>query len=276
MAFPTTIEHIFFIAFENHSYASIIKDGPYFKSLSNTYGRVTNYKEVCNPSLPNYMAITSGTTYAGKTNKCGTDSITVFDSKNIFSLCSDAGLTWKAYAEGMDAPCSNSGTKFVARHVPALFYTNIVGTDFPKTKPAYCITNVRPLSDFDSSVTPDNFVFITPDMCNDMHDCSVATGDTWLKGFLDPLLTKSWASKTVFIIWSEEGYGSPIYLVFVNDICKGNTFDTSTNNYQLLTTMEWILGLGSCGNSDNSTTYPPMTSLFSSCSNPTYDFELVG
>lgn len=244
MPFPTSIERIVLISFENHSYNSVVSQGPYFKELANTYGRVTNDNEVCNPSLPNYIAITCGTTRG----KCGTDSMSgmPFNVPNIYRLVINANLTYGNWQESGAAP----------RHVPGLFYTDSVN-------------QVKNLSDWytlvNSGNIPPNLSFITPNNCNDAHDCSVATADNWLKHTfnLPSLLAKPWAQKTCFIIWWDEGYGSPRYVVFISPISKGTTFSLSNpkdGDYTLLKTIEWLLGLGDCGQNDAKVA--PMTSLF--------------
>lgn len=256
--FPTVIDHVVFIAFENHSYNQIIKSGPYFKMLATKYGRLTNYKEICNPSLPNYLAVTCGTPF----NKCGTDSVSVFDTKNIFSLANDKKLTWAQYSEGQIAPCVAKGTKFAVRHCPAFFYKNII----KNSDPNYCPNHVLPLIAWNSLINagkiPPNLTFIIPNLCNDAHDCGIPTADAWLKKLLDPLLLKTWAKKTCFIIWFDEGYGQPGYVVFVNDLCKGKTVTKLTNDYHVITTIEWLLNLGTCGHNDKPTEFPPLKSLF--------------
>lgn len=212
------IEHIIFIAFENKKYDSVVSIGPYFKYLADTYGRATQAYDIHNIcgdarsySLPSYLTVTSGNPF----NKCDTDEFIVgeFDTKNIFSLVNDAGMTWAQYAEGISGPCRTKGTKFAARHVPALFYRNIVqNTD-------YCKNHVVPLTDWYNNISsgqiPPNFAFISPDLCNDAHDCSVSIADNWLKNTfnLPNLLTKSWAQSTVFFSGSMKDMANLVILL---------------------------------------------------------------
>jgi hypothetical protein len=244
MPFPTSVEHVVVISFENHSYNSVISKGPYFKELATIYGRVVNDYEICNPSLPNYIAISCGSTKG----KCGTDSMSgmPFNICNIYRLIKNANLTYGNYAE----------TGFAPRHMPGLFYTD-------------SFKNVKRLSDWftlvNSGQIPPNFSFITPNNCHDAHDCSISTADDWLKHTFNipSLLTKPWAQKTCFVIWWDEGYGSPRYVVFISPISKGTKFTLSIpkhGDYALLSTIEWLLGLGNCGKRD--AIAPPMKSIF--------------
>ncbi len=244
MGFPTIIERIIVVPFENHSYTNVISSGPYFKTLAQTYSRPTNNKEACNPSLPCYLALSCGSTEG----KCGTDSMSGLprNINNVFRLVQVAGLTYGSWAESNNAN----------RHIPATFYTDTVNS-------------VKNFSDFQANyingnLIPPNFCFVTPSLCNDAHDCAVSVADNWLKNTfnLPALLQKPWAQNTCFLIWWDEGYGSPKYVVFVSPISMGKTNTSSTSDYETLTTIEWLLGLGTCGNNDNPVTHPPMKDLF--------------
>ena len=265
------IRHVIFVAFENNGFNAVTGKGSYFNYLAKSYGVVTNYKDLINigfcsestKSLPNYMAITSGSTSWNGDDKCGTDSAswTKDNSKNIFSLVQDAGLTYGSWAEGFDGnynPTKTScGSDCVVRHVPALFYSS------PNN-------NLKDYTDWDArylngNEVPPNFSFITPNMCNDAHDCSISDADNWIKNTfnLPALLQKSWARNSVFIIWFDESENEPNgYLVFVSPLTKGKIHNTVANPYNLMTTIEWTLGLGNTGNNDDSSRYPPMTDLF--------------
>ena len=102
------IKHIIFIAFENKNYDSVVTAGPYFKYLADTYGRATQAYDIYNicsgesHSLPSYLTVTSGSPL----NKCDTDNFTAgeFDTKNIFSLVNDAGMTNRGVKGWAQAP----------------------------------------------------------------------------------------------------------------------------------------------------------------------------
>ena len=267
---PTNISHVIFVAFENNGFNAVTSNGPYFNYLADNYGVVTDYKdlrhaEFCSKtlSLPNYMAITSGSSSWNGVDKCNTDSASwgTDNSKNVFSLVQSAGLTYGSWAEGFDgnynSTRSSCGSSCAVRHVPALFYSS------PND-------NLKDYSDWDTrylngNEIPPSLSFITPNMCNDAHDCSISTADNWLKNTfnLPTLLQKPWAQNSVFIIWFDESESKPNgYLVFVSPSTQGRRHTATANPYNLLTTMEWILGLGHTENNDDPSRYPPMTDLF--------------
>jgi len=137
---------------------------------------------------------------------------------------------------------SSSGL-YAARHNPVAYYTNIG---------AECGTRDVPLTS-----TPDlsaRFTFVTPNLCNDMHDCSIATGDTWLKTFLGKVFASSQyaAGRTaVFLTWDEDdsGHGNRIAtLVAAPSVAPGTVSSATFNHYSMLRTTEEMLGLGFIGN----------------------------
>lgn len=278
MSFSTQIKHVILIAFENADFSAVMSD-PYFAHLANTYGNCTNYTQAgCHPSLPNYIAVTSGTTHWNGVNECGTDSPNGSwgsnNSENIFDLVNKAGLTWNGYAEpdsGTYSPCST--TNITVRHFPPMFYADIVGS------PTYCQGHIRPISDWYSLVSSGNpipnFVCITPNICNDAHDCSLATASNWLKNTfgLDNIISKyviGGNKDTSIFIWFDESASSSntalTYCSIISPISLNKTSNKNYNHYNVLSTFEWLLGLPSTGNNDNPNN--AMTDLFTSAPVP--------
>ena len=266
---PTNISHVIFVAFENKGFKAT-NNGNYFNYLANNYGVVTDYKDLLHAgfcsetkSLPNYMAITSGSSSWNGVDKCDIDSAIwkTDNSKNIFSLVQSAGLEYGSWAEGFngnhDPKRSSCGSSCAVRHIPAFFYSNTND-------------NLTDYSDWDTRYlkgdeTPPSFSFITPSMCNDAHDCGISIADNWLKNTfnLPALLQKPWARNSVFIIWFDESESEPNgYLVFVSPLTQGRRHTATVNPYNLMTTIEWLLGLGNTGNNDDPSRYYPMTDLF--------------
>ncbi len=62
-AAPPAYRHVIWIWMENHSYSDIIGNtaqAPYINSLASSCGVATDYHNTTHPSLPNYLAATSG------------------------------------------------------------------------------------------------------------------------------------------------------------------------------------------------------------------------
>jgi hypothetical protein len=169
-------DHIFTILMENHSYSEIIgdtTDAPYLHSLATTYGLGSNRFAVSHPSLPNYLALTGGSTF-GVTTDCNPSTCTQNQPNIAADRIVPAGKTWKAYMESMPSNCllSDSG-EYAVRHNPFVYYTDIQTTsqcnnDVPYTQFA---------TDIQSASTTPNYAWITPNLINDMHDGTIAQGD---------------------------------------------------------------------------------------------------
>ncbi|MFZ1024136.1 MAG: carboxypeptidase regulatory-like domain-containing protein [Thermoplasmata archaeon] len=265
-AFPASIRHVITIVLENANLATALQQGPFEEYLATHYGFASHYYAACHPSAPNYLAITSGDTL-----QCGTDAYQVHAQTNIADLVQAAGLTWGAYEESMPTPCytTDSGD-YIAHHDPFVSYADIVANA------SRCDAHVLPLSAWNSSVAAGaipNYAFITPNVMDDGHDTDVAYADHWLRGWLGPLLNESlFRSSVFFIVYDEsktlntgfQGFdGGPVYLAAVGpDVIPNLTYAANVTDYNLLTTTEWLLGLGSLGHDDNWTDFPPLKSLF--------------
>lgn len=209
---PTRYKHVLWIWFENHSYNKIVGSSaaPYMNNtLGPKCGLATNFHNVSHPSLPNYLGATSGRT-DGVARDCSPASCSS-SSRSIFKQLESAGLTWKGYAESMPRNCAIYDTSpYAARHNPPVYYTDVKSTCKTNDVALGSPTSGALVNDLTKDTLP-NFAFITPNLCSDMHDCSVSTGDTWLKGWLTRIInSKAYSSGTtaVFVTFDEGGGGT--------------------------------------------------------------------
>jgi hypothetical protein len=233
---PTLYKHVIWIVFENKGYSEIIgsPNAPYINALAQNCGLATNFFAEAHPSLPNYIAMTSGSTQ-GITDDSGPSSHPL----SVASIFSQLGSSWRSLQESMPSNCykSNSGD-YAVKHNPAAYYTNINCAD----------------QDVPLGATPDlsaRFTFITPNLCNDMHNCSVQTGDAWLSGFMPKVLSSTEyqaGEAAVFITWDEEGDNHIPTLVIAPYTSPGTRAGANFNHYSMLRTTEELLGLDKLGN----------------------------
>jgi phospholipase C len=197
-----SLSHIFVIVLENKSYDQALNgtDAPYLSTLAHQYGLATNYTGITHPSLPNYIALTGGSTF-GITSDC-TDCFV--NAANLVDQLEDAGKTWKAYMESMPRPCfvGNDGDLYRQRHNPFIYYDDI------RTNPKRC-NQIVPFTQFAQDLQANalpNFVWITPNMCDDAHDCALDASDTWLKTWVPQILASSaWKDRGALFITFDEG-----------------------------------------------------------------------
>jgi hypothetical protein len=221
---------------ENQAYSSVIGSGsaPYLTGLAASCGLATRFTAEAHPSLPNYIAMTSGSTQ-GITDDAGPAAHRLAAP----SLFSQLGTHWRAVDESMPRPCDlvDSG-QYAVRHNPAAYYTSVR---------ARCAAQDLPLRG--NAGLSASFTFVTPNVCHDMHSCPIKDGDRWLAGWLPPLLrTPEYrsGSTVVFITWDEDDGSAKQHiptLVVSRHVRPGTRSATSFDHYSLLRTTEEILGL---------------------------------
>jgi phospholipase C len=236
---------------ENHAYSQVIgsSSAPYENELAAQCGLATNYKATTHPSLPNYIAMTSGDTQ-GVTDDNGPSSHQL-SAASIFSQVKGAGGSWRSYQESMPSNCalSSSGT-YAVKHNPAAYYVPIRSDCAVWDVPMGTASSGAFASDLANNTLP-SFSFITPNLCNDTHDCSVGTGDSWLQSWI-PKITSSAAYQSgntaIFLTWDEDDFttvNQVATLVITPTTAAGTRSGTAFNHYSLLKTTEQMLGLTS-------------------------------
>lgn len=242
------VEHIVIIVVENQNPSDVLGSGdaPYISQLAAGNALATNYKGLFHPSLPNYLALTSGTN-GGITEDCDPGEGCMAPVPNIAGSLDTAGRTWKMYAESMPEPCfSKNADLYGVRHNPFVYYPSVTGD------PAYCAAHVVPLTqlaeDLKTTSSLPDYVFISPNVCNDMHDCPVATGDDWLSAQVPQILESPAFTKQnslLMLTWDEDGNeDNTVATVFAGPAArKGFESARAYNHYSLLHTVESLWGL---------------------------------
>jgi hypothetical protein len=250
--------HVVVVVFENKESTSVLgnRAAPTFNAYARRYAKLTRYYGVTHPSLPNYLALVSGSTQ-GITSDC-TDC--VVDAKSLADTIEASGRTWKTYAEGLPAPgyLGAANGRYAKKHNPFAYFRDIATTTSRRA-------NIVPLpqlrGDLRARRLPD-FSLVVPDLCNSMHDCSVAVGDAWLRRNVGPLLT---LPKTVVFVLFDEGIskvrggGHTAALAVGTAVRQGARFAAVTNHYGALRTIEDAWGLPLLGMSVSAT---PITGIW--------------
>jgi len=255
-AVATAIQHIVVIVDENKPAGSVIGDpqAPYLTSLARTGALATAYSAITHPSLPNYLALTSGTT-AGITTDCPPGGSCLVTGPNLAEELDRAGRSWRMYAESMPSPCTTANTSLYAvKHNPFLYFPSVTGSA------SYCAAHDVPYSrfagDLASAATLPAFSFISPNLCNDMHDCSVAAGDAWLKANVPAILASPafTTQRSLLVVTFDEGDSSDnvVACVFAGPAARAHTVvGTPFTHYSLLRTIEEVWGLASMTGADD-------------------------
>jgi phospholipase C len=242
---PQTYRHVLVIVMENHSAGQIFGSPktPYITRVARRCGKAANYHSITHPSLPNYLAMTAGSTAGIMTDCTGCRT----NVPNIFRQLARRGRAWRAYEESMPSPCLRADAgRYLMRHNPAVYYRHLRGTcrtsDLPMGTPARgplrhaLRTNVLPA-----------YAFLTPDACHDMHDCPKSAGDAWLRSWLPMILsTRAYRHGQLVVFFTfDEGDGDDhVATIVISPYVDGGTVSRAwLTHYSLLRTTENLLGL---------------------------------
>jgi phosphatidylinositol-3-phosphatase len=259
LATPPHYTHVIWIWMENHSYGKIIgsASAPYINSLASRCGLATNYHNVSHPSLPNYIAATSGLGYSALSKfrpDCSPSATCDTGAPSVFGQ----GETWRAYEVSMPSDCHifDAG-EYAVRHNPPPYYTSLTNCSRRDVPYSHLATDLA-----DGHLAA--FSFITPNLIGDMHDGTVAQGDEWLASHLPTILNSApyqHGSTAVFLTWDEGEGGTSLQcaanttdvgchvatIVISPSTVPGTRSATLFSHYSLLATAEQLLGLPRLG-----------------------------
>ncbi len=252
-----TTKTVFLILMENHNWSDI-KGGSSAPYINNTILPMASYAEQYynppgnHPSEPNYLWLEAGTNF-GISNDDNPDANHQGTTQHLVTLLNNTHISWKSYQEdisGNDCPLTSTGA-YAPKHNPMVFFDDVINNS------SYCIAHVRPYSELAGDLqknTQARYNFITPNLCNDMHDTCpplndpVKQGDTWLQQNL-PTILNSQAYQNggvVFITWDEgEGGDGPIGMIALSPDAKGGGYSNTIHytHSSTLRTIEEIFGV---------------------------------
>lgn len=170
---------VFTIVFENHDASQILVSGSFFARFAQENGQATAYVVSTHPSLPNYVLLTSGSSNGVTSDNGPSGNVEIEGVGDLPDQLDAAGIPWRAYMESMGSPCEmNDVGEYAVHHDPFVYYATI------QSNPARCAQRVV---DFDENFTNDlasgayRYMWITPNLCDDMHSCQISVADAWLQ-----------------------------------------------------------------------------------------------
>ena len=260
---PATFGHVFIVTEENHDYGSVIGSSamPYLNSLAQQDGLATQYYANTHPSIGNYFMLATGQIVTNDDNYS-----TIVTVDNVVRHLLAAGKTWKSYAEDLPAVGYTGGDvgKYARKHNVFALLSDVANDSTQRR-------NVVPFTQFATDVangTLPDFSNIVPNLCNDAHDCSLDTADTWLRNNIAPLLASPTFQRDGLLIitfdeaGSDNSHGGGRIAWFVVSP-KARTGYQSTTLYQHESTLRLILeALGVTQFPSAAATAPGMAEFF--------------
>ncbi len=237
------------IVMENEEYGDIIgsPSAPFINALARRSALATEMFAVGHPSLPNYLALTGGST-AGITSDCTDCSVA---GGGLAGQLAGAGIGWRAYMEDLPRPCYRGAGAggYAKKHDPFAYYRAVVA------RRAQCgrIVPLNRLAADERAGALPRFVWITPNLCHDMHDCDTATGDRFLAGLVPGLLRALGPRGLLFLTFdegtSDDGCcrlaagGHVVTIVAGPGARPRARLATATDHYSVLQAIEDLFGL---------------------------------
>jgi phosphatidylinositol-3-phosphatase len=245
--------HIVIIMMENAEFEQVIgaPAGRYVTTLARSGGVASNSFAIRHPSLPNYLALTSGSTH-GVSSDC---TSCIVGGENIVDQLERAGVSWRAYMEGLPHPCfmQSQAGGYAKKHDPFAYYRNIIDS------PPRCrhIVGFEALAaDLRDGRLP-TYAWITPNLCDDGHDCGVAAGDRFLARTVPALLAELGPRGFLVLTWDEGttdkgccgvATGGRIPTILAGpDVRPGARDIEPVDTYGVLATIEQALGMPPLG-----------------------------
>lgn len=254
------IRTVFLIVLENVNWSGI-KGNASAPYINNTLLPMASYAEqYFTPpglpgSLPNYLWLEAGTNF-GVLDSNEPKAHTFATTNHLAAQLDAAGISWRAYQEnisGTICPTNNSGL-YAAYHNPFVYFDDVI------TNGSYCLSHIRPYTEFSSDLTNHavaRYNFITPNLCNDMHNSSgcattnrIRNGDNWLSVEIPKILSSTAYQNNgaLFITWDEgvsPALEGPIGMLVLSPRAKGGGYSNSTRytHGSMTRTLQEIFGV---------------------------------
>ncbi|HZU00835.1 MAG TPA: alkaline phosphatase family protein [Ktedonobacteraceae bacterium] len=248
---PSSAPHVAVILMENRSYDDIFGAGkanfPQVNALAAQYAYATNYYGVGHPSLPNYLALLSGSSQGVTSDGTPQAVGGPFAGPTLVDELASAGISWRAYFEGMPNAGYTGGdtSGYAQHHNPFIYYSSVIGS---KSQ----LDNIVPADGFAADLASGDapaFLWYVPNMQDDGHNSSGTVPDTWLGNFIGQVQQSAWyaVGGTILVVWDEGaktdtagiGDGQPgggrTGLLAISEAVKGvGAYTTPLNCYGLL------------------------------------------
>jgi acid phosphatase len=224
------------VVMENRAYSQVIGSAaaPYLNALARRGALLTSSYAVTHPSEPNYLALFSGSTHGLGNDSCPHR----FATANLGSELIAAHLTFAGYSESL--PAAGSGVcgagLYARKHVPWADFSNV---------PA---SASKPFSSFPAGnyARLPTVSFVIPNLCHDMHNCSTAAGDAWLRAHVSGYANWAMTHHSLLIVtWDESdgGAGNHIATIFAGQQVRPGRYTTRVTHYTVLHTIEQLYRL---------------------------------
>jgi hypothetical protein len=173
-------------------------------------------------------------------------------ASNLVDQLEARDISWRAYMEGMPHPCYAGAEAggYAKKHDPYLYYADIASNH---ARCQQIVPYTQLAADLREGSLP-TFGWITPNLCDDGHNCDLGDVDRFLRGVVPALLTELGPKGALFITWDEgvsdqgccggQAAGGRIVTIVAGPAAQpGATVAIPYDPYSLLATVEQMLRL---------------------------------
>jgi acid phosphatase len=239
------VSKILVIMEENHGTAEIFPSGmPYLWHLARRYGYAPDWSAITHPSLPNYLAIFSGSAFNDPPD-CGPGPGCAYPAPSVFGQALALGKTARSYEESMPVPCdrSDSGT-YAVRHNPWAYIPGETAACRSGDVPAGTPSGGALVSAVRAGTLP-NVGLITPNLINDAHDGTLVQADAWLRQWVPVIMSgPDWrhGRLAIAIVFDEGDPGLQVPFVLIAPGLSGAVTRQSFDHYALTRLIDQVIG----------------------------------
>ena len=232
-------DHVMLVVFENEDSTAVLgsSSAPYLNTLAAAGLAFTDAHAVTHPSQPNYVALFSGSTQGITDDTCPRS----LSGPNLATELAAAGRTFIGYSE--DLPRAGytgcSAGSYARKHNPWADFTDVPSA---MNQPYSALPQ-----DYNALPTVS---IVVPNLCNDMHNCPVTTGDAWARQHLSSYVTWAATHNSLLIVTFDEDSGTSanrIPTLVVGPMVRPGTSTQLIDHYDVLRTLQDMYGLPPLG-----------------------------
>src|SRR5262252_1867065 len=242
---PGGVSKILVIMEENHGTAEVFPSGmPYLWHLARRYGYASDWSAITHPSLPNYLAIFSGSAFNDPPD-CGPGPGCAYPAPSVFGQALALGKTARSYEESMPSPCDRSdGGAYAVRHNPWAYIPGETAAcrsgDVPAGTPAG-----GALASAVRAGTLPSVGLITPNLINDAHDGTLGQADAWLRRWIPVIMSgPDWrhGRLAIAVVFDEGEPGLRVPFVLIAPGLSGAVTRQPLDHYALTRLIDQVIG----------------------------------
>jgi acid phosphatase len=230
---------------ENHDTGQVFPGHmPYLWHLARQYGHATDWNAIAHPSLPNYLAIFSGSAF-NDPQDCDPGGSCTYPGPSVFGQALALGKTARTYEESMPQPCDQSSSgNYDVNHNPWAYIPSEAAACRANDVPTGTPSSGALTSDVRAGTLP-SVGLITPNLEHDGHNGSLAQADAWLQQWMPELMSgPDWKNGrlAIVVVFDEGDSANQVPFVLIAHGVSGAVMRQPADHYVLTRLIDEVIG----------------------------------